>query len=60
MIKVLDNLVDQLPAILLAIVAVFFLWGLGYLIVSDMATSRELKQQCIAAGMQYISGSCVK
>lgn len=60
MIKVLDNLIDQLPWILLTIAALFFMWGLGYLVVNDMATDKEYKQQCIAAGMQYVSGSCVK
>lgn len=60
MIKVLDNLIDQLPWILLTIAALFFMWGLGYLVVNDMATSKEYKQQCIEAGMQYVSGSCVK
>ena len=60
MIKVLDNLIDQLPWILLTVAAIFFMWGLGYLVVKDMATSKEYKQQCIAAGMQYVSGSCVK
>lgn len=60
MIKVLDNLVDQLPWILLTIAAMFFLWGLGYLITLDTQQSVEYKQQCIEAGMQYISGSCVK
>lgn len=60
MTKVLDNLIDQLPWILLTIGALFFMWGLGYLILSDMATIKDFKQQCVAAGMQYISGSCVK
>lgn len=60
MIKVLDNLIDQLPWILLTIAAMFFLWGLGYLITLDTRQSVEYKQQCIEAGMQYISGSCVK
>ena len=60
MIKLLDNLIDQLPSILLTIVAVFLMWGLGYLIISDTVNTKEFKQQCIAAGMQYVSGNCLK
>lgn len=60
MIKILDNLIDQLPAILLAIVTLFFLWGLGYLILADMEDSAVFKEQCVSAGNQYVKGSCVK
>ena len=60
MIKLLDNLIDQLPIILLAAVSVFFMWGLGYLILADMEDNRVLKEQCVAAGNQYVSGSCLK
>jgi hypothetical protein len=54
------DLIDQIPVILLAVVAIFFMAGLGYIITNDTAQSREFKQQCIESGMQYISGSCVK
>ncbi len=54
------DLIDQIPAILLAACAIFFMWGLGYIVINDMAESREFKQQCIESGMQYVSGSCVK
>ena len=54
------DLIDHIPVILIATVAIFFIWGLGYLIINDMAQSREFKQQCIESGMQYVSGSCVK
>ena len=60
MIKLLDNLIDQLPVILLAAVSVFFLWGLGYLILADMEDNRMFKEQCVATGNQYVKGSCVK
>ena len=60
MIKLLDNLIDQLPVILLAAVSVFFIWGLGYLILADMEDNRVFKEQCVATGNQYVSGSCVK
>ena len=54
------DLIDQIPVILLAVCAIFFMAGLGYIITSDMDRSREFKQQCIESGMQYVSGSCVK
>jgi hypothetical protein len=60
MIKLLDNLIDQLPIILLAAVSVFFLWGIGYLILADMEYSRVFKEQCVAAGNQYVNGDCMK
>lgn len=60
MIKLLDNLIDQLPAILLAAVSVFFMWGLGYLILADMEDRKVFKEHCVAAGNQYVSGSCLK
>jgi len=60
MIKLLDNLIDQLPIILLAAVSVFFMWGLGYLILADMEDKRIFKEQCVAAGTQYVNGNCVK
>lgn len=60
MIKLLDNFIDQLPIILLAAVSVFFLWGIGYLILADMEDKKVFREQCIAAGNQYVNGSCVK
>ncbi len=60
MIKLLDNLIDQLPVILLAAVSVFFMWGLGYLILADMEDNKVFKEHCVAAGNQYVSGSCLK
>jgi hypothetical protein len=54
------DLIDQIPVILLAVCAIFFMAGLGYIITNDMAQSREFKLHCIESGMQYISGSCVK
>jgi hypothetical protein len=47
-------------ATLAAVVAVFFLWGIGYLITSDSDRIINFKKQCIENGMQYINGSCVK
>lgn len=60
MIKLLDNIIDQLPWILLAAVSVFFMWGLGYLILADSEDNRLFREQCVSAGMQYVKGSCVK
>lgn len=60
MIKLLSDLIDQLPAILVTITVLFFLWGIGYLITADVERVTEFKHQCIEAGLQYINGSCVK
>jgi hypothetical protein len=54
------KLVDYTVEILVATVAIFFLWGIEYMIQIDQTRQFEFKQQCIEAGMQYISGSCVK
>ena len=56
----MKDLIDQIPVILLAVCAIVFMAGLGYLITNDTAEVREFKQQCIESGMQYISGNCVK
>lgn len=47
-------------AALAAVVGLFFLWGVGYLITSDADRIIGFKKQCIENGMQYINGSCVK
>jgi hypothetical protein len=54
------KLLDYTVEILVAIVAIFFLWGIGYMILTTDEQTREFKKQCIESGMQYISGSCVK
>lgn len=38
----------------------FFLFGMGWLINSAETQAQARYNECIAAGMQYIEGSCVK
>lgn len=54
------KLIDYTTEILFAVVVIFVLGGLGFLISIDMADSKEFKQQCVEAGMQYADGSCLK
>jgi hypothetical protein len=54
------KLVDYTTEILVAIVAIFFLWGIGHMIQIDQTRQFEFKQQCIAAGMVYVGGNCLK
>jgi len=54
------KLVDYTIEILTAIVVMFVLGGLGYLINSDMDKHLTFKTSCIAAGMQYSGGSCLE
>jgi Co/Zn/Cd efflux system component len=54
------KLVDYTAEILVATVAIFFLWGIGYIIQIDQTRQFEFKQQCIAAGMVYVGGNCLK
>lgn len=56
----MSKLLDYTTEILFATVVIFFFWGIGYLITSDMAQQQEFKQQCIESGMQYVEGSCLK
>jgi hypothetical protein len=54
------KLIDYTTEILFAVVVIFVLGGLGFLIITDMEDSKEFKRQCIEAGMQYVRGSCVR
>ncbi len=56
----MNKLLDYTTEILVATVAIFFLWGIGYMILTDLARSDEFKKQCIESGMEYVSGSCLK
>jgi hypothetical protein len=56
----MNKLVDYTTEILVATVAIFFLWGIGYMIQIDQTRQFEFKQQCIAAGMAYVGGDCLK
>jgi hypothetical protein len=54
------KLLDYTVEILIATVVIFFLWGIGYIIQIDQTRQFEFKQQCIAAGMVYVGGNCLK
>jgi hypothetical protein len=54
------KLVDYTPEILVTIVIISFLFGVGYLITIDIANNQDIATQCIAAGMEYIRGDCMK
>ena len=56
----MSKLLDYTVEILVATVAIFFLWGIGYMIQIDQTRQFEFKQQCIAAGMVYVGGNCLK
>jgi len=63
----MKELVNYTTEILIALCVILFLWGVGYLITCDMQRElddmqRELDfgTKCLAAGMQYVHGSCVK
>lgn len=56
----MNKLLEYTVEILIAGVAIFFLWGIGYLISIDTARAERLQQECIKAGMQWISGDCIK
>jgi hypothetical protein len=38
----------------------FFIYGLGQVIFDDMEKDQLRYEQCIAAGNQWVEGSCVK
>jgi hypothetical protein len=51
---------DYTTEILFFFVVIFVLGGLGFLISTDLENSKEFKQQCIEAGMQYVDKNCLK
>jgi hypothetical protein len=58
--KLVDYTTEILVATVAATVAIFFLWEIGYMIQIDQTRQFEFKQQCIAAGMAYVGGNCLK
>lgn len=56
----MSKLIDYTTEILVAIVVMFFLGGIGYMIRADINDQHDIITQCIAAGMQYEDGDCVK
>ena len=39
---------------------VFFMWGIGYLLMQTMEQTNTMYEACIAADKQWIKGDCVK
>ena len=51
---------DNIVELAFIFMGCFFLFGLGWLINSDENRKLVKYNQCIAAGMQYVAGDCVK
>lgn len=51
---------DAAPFLALIFCSTILLYGLGVLIREDIKQSQARYEQCIAAGMQWANGSCVK
>jgi len=56
----MSRLIDYTSEILVAIVVIFSIWGMGYMITLTMNQTQEFKSRCVDAGMQYSGGSCLK
>lgn len=56
----MSELLEYTTEILVATVLMFFMWGIGHMMIADLQNRNEFKTQCINAGMQYVNGSCVK
>ena len=39
---------------------VFFMWGIGYLLMQEIEKTDTMYEVCIAADKQWIDGNCVK
>jgi len=51
---------DNIPYLTLFAFAGFFLYTFGQAMQADIEQSQVRYEQCIAAGKQWIEGSCVK
>lgn len=56
----MSDLWDNFVPLLLAICLMFFLYGLGQVIFTDMEKNQARFEQCIAADKQWVNGACVK
>ena len=54
--RILDEIV---PLSFVAVVALFWV-GVGWLILTNMDQTQQRFEQCIAADMQWVRGTCVK
>lgn len=57
MIRAIGDNIVELGFILLA---AFFIWGIGFLIVNGNKDSTAKYEQCIEAEMQWVQGNCVR
>lgn len=57
MIRAIGDNIVELGFILLA---AFFIWGIGFLIVNDNKDSTAKYERCIEAKMQWVRGDCVR
>lgn len=56
----MKELIKYTTEILITLCVILFLWGVGYLITCDMQRELDFGTKCLAAGMQYVHGACVK
>lgn len=56
----MSKLLDYTVEILVATIVLAGLVTVGYMATRGIQQNQEFKTQCIAAGMQYVNGSCVK
>lgn len=50
--------VDWTGVFLLALLA-FVIWGLGYLLLTDMHMKQDARMSCIQGGKDWVVGSCI-
>ena len=56
-----ERIAEEIVPILFSIVVIFLMWGIGYIILTDIERTQKDYEICIAAGMEWISGTgCLK
>lgn len=58
--NIAEQIAEQIVPLSALALCAFIVWGLGYLVVTDIEHSAVLKSECIAAGKQIIVGNCVE
>jgi len=56
----MNNITREIVPLSFIALCAFFMWGMGYLMISDIEHASALKSECIAAGKQIIEGNCVE
>lgn len=54
-----DVLKQHMPGVLIAICALFFMWGIGWLILTGVEVDAAYRKECLAAGKMVVSGNCL-